>query len=139
MLSKGLLLQRSEDLSPVRFRIVHHEYDSVQGFIGYGASNDDYISKIPYWYSKKDGMLDMLGAETLLYDQEDDFITVYENRFETFHMYHLNYAVIKFLDSSTVTIQYLEHSNAKTVYNTLSSHIGEEATVIFSPEPTGYL
>lgn len=32
-----------------------------------------------------------------------------------------------------------DDSNAESVFNILTSHVGEEAEVTFSPEPTGYL
>lgn len=63
MNSKSILLQYNKDLERlVRFRIVYYAYSNEEGFIGYGASDDDYISKVPYW-GNKNGFLEILGAE----------------------------------------------------------------------------
>lgn len=141
MLHKELLsLSGNKDLGPVKIRILYCPYNgNKEAFVGYGASNDDYISKIPYWNNKDHDFLDELGAEKMLEDDGDYVTTYYENRFSAGSYYDLNYAIIKFSNNSTVTIPFLDDRNAKSVFNILTSHAGEEAEVTFSPEPTGYL
>lgn len=62
-----LLLSGNKDLGPVKIRILYYPYNgNKEGFVGYGASNDDYISKVPYWNNKDHDFLDELGAEKML-------------------------------------------------------------------------
>ena len=94
MNSKSILLQYNKDLErPVRFRIVYYAYSNEEGFIGYEASNDDYINKVPYW-NNKDGFLEILGAEKTLYDDGDYITTEYSVNFSAFNNYRLNYATL---------------------------------------------